>query len=216
MSELKIQSVYDEAFAVYGRVLSDFDFQSLTETLEKETERPTDGVVYIPSVEVLEADAAYSILRDHVYGGMPIQIGYCNGTNTKLNCVEYHRDSEINIGAQEFILLVARQQDLGPEWQLHTDRVEAFRVPAGAAVELYATTLHYAPCDAAKQAGFRVAVVLPKGTNTEAPQLKPIQKEDKMLRAKNKWLIAHPDASEAQDGAYIGLLGENIDLLPSL
>ena len=37
-----------------------------------------------------------------------------------------------------------------------------------------------------------------------------------MLRAKNKWLIAHPDASEAQDGAYIGLLGENIDLLPSL
>ncbi len=167
-------------------------------------------------MEALEADAAYSILRDHVYGGMPIQIGYCNGTNTKLNCVEYHRDSEINIGAQEFILLVARQQDLGPEWQLHTDRVEAFRVPAGVAVELYATTLHYAPCDAAKQAGFRVAVVLPKGTNTEAPQLKPIQKEDKMLRAKNKWLIAHPDASEAQDGAYIGLLGENIDLLPSL
>ena len=89
-------------------------------------------------------------------------------------------------------------------------------MPAGVAVELYATTLHYAPCDAAKQAGFRVAVVLPKGTNTEAPQLKPIQKEDKMLRAKNKWLIAHPDASEAQDGAYIGLLGENIDLLPSL
>ncbi|MDR3767370.1 MAG: DUF4867 family protein [Butyricicoccus sp.] len=213
---MKIQSVHDKAFSVYGRVLSDFDFQNLTQTLEQVTERPDDGVVYVPSVAQLEADASYCVLRDHVYGGMPIQIGYCNGTNTKLNCVEYHRDSEINIGAQEFILLVARQQDLGPEWQLHTDRVEAFRVPAGVGVELYATTLHYAPCDAAKQAGFRVAVVLPRGTNTEAPHMEAIQKEDRMLRAKNKWLIAHPDAAEAQDGAYIGLLGENIDIAQSL
>ena len=34
--------------------------------------------------------------------------------------------------------------------------------------------------------------------------------EDKMLWARNKWLLAHPDSAEAKQGAYIGLKGENI------
>jgi hypothetical protein len=33
-----------------------------------------------------------------------------------------------------------------------------------------------------------------------------------MLWARNKWLIAHPDASEASQGAYVGLEGENISI----
>lgn len=209
---MKIQSVYDKAFAVYGRVLGENRFPSLLHSLETCTERPADGVTYVPSDKTLEADGAFAELRDRVYGGMPIQIGYCNGTNTKLNCVEYHRDSEINIGAQDFILLVARQQDITADFTLNTDKVEAFLAPAGAVVEVYATTLHYAPCDAAKGAGFRVAVVLPKDTNTDAPVLSDPQGEDRLLRARNKWLIAHPDAAEAQDGAHVGLIGENIDI----
>ena len=36
--------------------------------------------------------------------------------------------------------------------------------------------------------------------------------EDKLLWARNKWLIAHPDASEAKQGAYVGLVGENITI----
>ncbi len=209
---MKIQSVFDPAFAVYGRVLEGCTFSSLLDTLTRETERPTDGVVYEPSCAALESDAAFEILRDHVYGGMPIQIGFCNGTNTKLNCVEYHRDSEINIGAQDFILLVARQQDISKDFTLSTDKVEAFLAPAGAAVELYATTLHYAPCDAAAGAGFRVAVVLPRDTNTEAPALDGAYADDSLLRARNKWLIAHPDAPEAHEGAHVGLIGANPDI----
>ena len=33
-----------------------------------------------------------------------------------------------------------------------------------------------------------------------------------MLFAANKWLLAHPDAPEAKNGAYVGLTGENIDI----
>jgi hypothetical protein len=58
---------------------------------------------YVPSHALLEALPTFDVLRDSVYGGMPIQIGYCNGTNTKLNCVEYHRDSEINIPADDIV-----------------------------------------------------------------------------------------------------------------
>ena len=32
----------------------------------------------------------------------------------------------------------------------------------------------------------------------------------------NKWLLAHPDAPEAAQGAYVGLVGENIDIASDL
>jgi hypothetical protein len=35
---------------------------------------------------------------------------------------------------------------------------------------------------------------------------------DKMLWARNKWLIAHPETSEAAARAWVGLEGENIDI----
>lgn len=96
--------------------------------------------------------------------------------------------------------------------QLHTDKVKVFHVPAGTAVELYATTLHYAPCSPDAVSGFQVSIILPRGTNTEKPEIQHSSVEDRLLWAKNKWLLAHPDAPEARDGAYIGLTGENLCL----
>ena len=96
--------------------------------------------------------------------------------------------------------------------RLNTARVRAFRVPAGTVVEVYATTLHYAPCHVDGAKGFRVAVVLPKGTNEAKPAVKPLNMEDDRLWAKNKWLLAHPASSEAGQGAWVGLVGENIDI----
>lgn len=210
---MELQSVFHKAFAPYGRVLRGLDVKELLDVLRKTTEKPDDGVVYVPSCAALEETAAFDALRDSVYGGMPIQIGYCNGTNTRLNCVEYHRDSEINIVDEEMVFLVGRQQEL-EDGMLHTDRIEAFRAPAGTAVELYATTLHYAPCDGARGKGFRVAIVLPRGTNTERPETDGARQEDSLLWAKNKWLIAHADSDEAKQGAFVGLTGANIDIAP--
>lgn len=207
---MKIQSVFDPAFARYGKVITGLDTAALIAALEK-TEKPADAVIYLPSVASLEETDLYPILRDNVYGGMPIQIGFCNGTNTKLNCVEYHRDSEINIPAQDMVFLVACESDL-VDGHLDTAKVEAFRAPGGAAVELYATTLHYAPCDAVSGEGFRVAVVLPRDTNTDKPAIENRTPEDALLWARNKWLIAHPDSTEAAAGAFVGLDGENPDI----
>ena len=142
---------------------------------------------------------------------MPCQLGWCNGHNTYLNCLEYHRDSEFNLGTEDFVLLLARQEEI-TGGKLDTAKVKAFRVPAGTLVEVYATTLHYAPChvDAAK--GFRVLVALPKGTNTAKPAIKNDGGDDPQLWARNKWLFAHPDSAEAKTGAYIGLVGENVHI----
>ena len=55
-------------------------------------------------------------------------------------------------------------------------------------------------------------VALPHGTNTDKPVMTNQTSEDRLLWARNKWLLAHPDSSEAKQGAYIGLAGENIDI----
>ena len=208
---MKIFSVFDPEFTPYGQVIKGYDFVSLLQKLEQVSEKPSDGVVYVPSVDALESLPVFSQLQNNAYGGMPIQIGYCNGTNTKLNCLEYHRDSEINVMADDAILLVAREDEI-VDGKLDTACVKAFLSPKGTAVEVFATTLHYAPCSAKLGEGFRVIIVLPRGTNTDKPDIIPLNQEDTRLLARNKWLLAHPESSEAENGAYIGLTGENIDI----
>lgn len=208
---MKIYSVYDVEFQPYGKVLEGYDTNGLLSAMSA-IPMPENGVAYQPSIPSLEECAIYGALQNHAYGGMPIQLGMCWGYNTKLNCLEYHRDSEVNVGTGDFILLLARQDEI-VSGVLDTAAVKAFRVPAGIAVEVYATTLHYAPCHTDADHGFRVAVVLPRGTNTEKPAIFPRNEEDTWLLARNKWLLAHPDSAEAAQGAYVGLCGENIDIV---
>ena len=207
---MKIYSVTDPEFKPYGKVLEGYDTAELLAAMEA-IELPPEGTAYRPGIESLEACAVFEDFRDRAYGGMPIQLGMCWGHNTKLNCLEYHRDSEVNIGWKDFILLLARQEEI-EDGVLDTAKVKAFRVPKGLPVEVYATTLHYAPCHTCPHCGFRVAVVLPKGTNTEKPVFAAKNEEDAWLRARNKWLLAHPESREAADGAHVGLSGENIDI----
>ena len=205
---MELKSVFDESFAPYGRVVYGLDTAALRATLRETTGKPMDAVVYVPSCEALEALPIFDTLRDSVYGGMPIQIGYCNGNNHKLNGLEYHRDSEINIAVTDLILLIGAEQDIvGGKYD--TAKVEAFLVPQGTVIEVYATTLHYAPCNA-NEGGFKCVVVLPKGTNTAIEKRAAKTPEDEMLFARNKWLLVHPEA--AAPGQYVGLVGENITL----
>ncbi|MBQ8395959.1 MAG: DUF4867 family protein [Oscillospiraceae bacterium] len=206
---MKIYSVYDPEFAPYGKVLEGYDTAELVDAMLKIPFG--EGVSYEPAIDSLEACAIFEELSVNAYGGMPVQLGMCWGHNTKLNCLEYHRDSEVNIGSHDFILLLALESDI-KDGKLDTACVKAFKAPAGVAVEVYATALHYAPCHVNEADGFHTAVVLPKGTNTEKPALTPKNEEDKWLWARNKWLLAHPETSEAAQGAYVGLVGENIDI----
>ncbi len=207
---MKICSVYDETFKSYGKILDGYDTAELIHAM-KQIPLPEDGTDYAAAIDSLEALPIFGELQDRAYGGMPMELGMCWGRNRRMNCLEYHRDSEINIGADDFILLLAKADEIS-EGVLNTEKVKAFHVPAGIAVEVYATTLHYAPCHVNAAAGFRTAVALPRGTNTDFALTEKKSSEDQLLRARNKWLLAHPDSPEAGDGAYVGLIGANIDL----
>lgn len=204
---MEIKKVTDAAFRKYGRVITNVDFSGLVQKLE-ETPCP-EGVVYEPSVDLLEGLPVFEELRVKTYGELPIQIGYCNGNNYQLNAVEYHRSSEINVAGTDAILLLGWEPDVTDEGTYDTSLIEAFLVPKGTGVEIYATTLHYAPCNA-DEGGFRVAIVLPKGTNLPLDETHQ-GGEDGRLTAKNKWLIGHPEGG-LPDGSPLGLTGENISL----
>ena len=212
---MEILSVFDRAFAAYGKVLEGYDVSELLGKVD-EIPMPEAGTEYRPGIDSLESCRILNEFSARAYGGMPIQIGLCWGYNTKLNCLEYHKDSELNIGIDDFILLVANEGDIAGG-HISSESVKAFRAPKGTVVEVYATTLHYAPCHTDGSKGFKVVIVLPKGTNTEKPEIgEPRNMEEKLLWARNKWLIAHEDTDEARSGAFVGIDGENIDIAAML
>ena len=99
---MKIQNVTDASFRKYGKVLEGYDFTALIREM-KHTPVP-ENVIYVASVEELESLDVARELQNKGYGGLPIEIGYCNGHNRKLNAVEYHRNSEINVAVTDLVL----------------------------------------------------------------------------------------------------------------
>lgn len=205
---MEIKKITDAAFGKYGRVVQGIDFSELVEAIKRETPIP-EGVAYEPSIEALEATGSARELQKKTYGELPIEVGYCNGHNYKLNAVEYHRSSEINVAATDAVLILGMQQDITDDFTYDTAKMEAFLVPAGTAVEIYATTLHYAPCSA-DESGFQVGIVLPKGTNYPLNETHEGW-EDSLITAQNKWLIGHAEGG-LDAGAHIGLIGKNLDI----
>lgn len=206
---MEIKKLTEATIKEYGRIIQGDYFEPLLEKMQR-VEYPAEGVEYVMSSEELEEEAVKRKVEETIYGGVPVQIGYCIGKNKSLNALEYHRSPEINIAVDDMILLLGRLQDVEMDFSYDTSRLEAFYVPAGTAVELYATTLHYVPC-AAKGDTFRSIVVLLKDTNQTLAFEVEREGENQLLMAQNKWLIAHEEAGI--EGAFCGLQGENITFL---
>ncbi|MFZ4451271.1 DUF4867 family protein [Salibacterium aidingense] len=205
-SHLAIQHVEDRSFSTFGRVLPRFPAAEAVDRL-KETDIPAGGNVYIPSVDRWENDTFRQHIEKMYYGEMPIQIGYCNGNSSSLQGLEFHKGSEINVGATDFVLLLGSVLDI-EEDRFHTKNIQAFYVPEATAVELFQTTLHLAPCKTTG-AGFQCMVILPRGTNA------PLEKtaDDKLLFMKNKWLLSHPENKKfTAKGAHAGLEGPDLEI----
>lgn len=213
VNDVKIHSVFDSEFATYGRVVEGYDWETLLGFMQDETIIPENGNIYVASVPEMEELEIAKEISDCVYGGMPIQIGYCNGRNSTYNGFEYHKGSEINVAVTDFMLV------LGHTWQIANDNTykvedaKVFFVPKGTAIEMYQTTLHLSPCKVCDD-GFKGIVVLPKGTNTPLEEKPENQTgENRLLLQRNKWVIAHPDREPLiKQGAFPGLIGENKEL----
>ena len=212
---MKVKQVTDTSFRKYGKILTGIDFSEIYNVLE-EMDYPED-IEYAASFGPLEEPEFRQKLSNTLYGELSVEIGYCSGHNKMLNALEYHRSSEANVAVTDIILLLGHQSDITEDFTYDTAQLEAFFVPAGTAVELYATTLHYVPIGTKENDyAFKMGVVLPFGTNFPlgitlgAEAEKEKLPEEKLLFAKNNWLIAHEESGE--EGAFIGLTGKNISV----
>ena len=97
---MEILKVTDAEFKTYGKVLEGYDMTDLLKAMEH-APLPLDEVIYEPSIEELEGLKIADEMKERAYGGLEIQIGYCNGNNKKLNAVEYHRSSELDIAVDD-------------------------------------------------------------------------------------------------------------------
>ena len=204
---MKVYNIYDDRFKKYGCILNGYDYTELFTKLSK-VPMPEYGIDYVASEKTLENCSAAKEMEIRGFGAYPVQLGYVSGKADALNSLEYHKSSEYNIPMNDVILLLGMEQDIsGGEYD--SSKCEAFYVPGGTGVELYATTLHYAPLNVTKD-GYRMVCVLPRGTNGEKVAFVEKNEEDKMCLGVNKWLLAHKDSPEAQNGAYVGITGHNI------
>jgi hypothetical protein len=210
-SHIEINQITDESFFKYGRIVDEYDFTTIINYMKSSTSSPSEGNVYMASVDDMESLEIKDILEGEFYGEMPIEIGYCNGRNSTLNGLEYHKGSEINIAVTDMVLLLGKVQDIDNN-SYESNKIEAFFVPKGAVIEVYQTTLHFGPCKTNDE-GFKCVVILPKGTNLPLDKKINEYSKDKILFAKNKWLLVHSSRTLLiEKGAHIGIKGENIEI----
>lgn len=198
--------ISSKEFSKYG-IVYDSVYADIVEYMEEETNIPEEGNIYIASDEKMESLPSYDKIMKQVYGGQDIQIGYCNGRNARLNALEYHKGSELNIAVTDFILLLGDVRDIKDE-KYDIDNVEAFYIKKGDVFEVYSTTLHFSPCKVSDD-GFKCVVVLPKLTNTELTY-----EPEGLLFKNNKWILCHGEFERLVSAGVRGrLVGENLEVI---
>ncbi len=201
---MKLINVTDPEFLPYGELI-DIPTEEFVNYLHSNAKMPEKGKnLYVRKDEEMEKLSGVKEIAESVYGLADIEVGYCNGYNSLLNCMEYHTCPEVDIAGDDLVLLLGLQSDI-KEGILDSKDLKAFLLKKGQAVILRPYTLHFSPCKLSED-GFRCVIVLGDKTNMDLEETP----KDKKLWKVNKWLLAHEDSSQASLGAYVGIVGENI------
>ena len=205
---IKIYTTEDREFGEFGEKLYGFDTSEIIKTAEKYV-LPEEGSLYEASSEEFEKLSIAKEITEKCFGQLGTQIGYCYGHSSFLNAFEWHTSSEVNIAVTDLVLLLAKRSDM-ENGKIDSSCAKAFFIQKGEIIEVYATSLHFCPCQVNKS-GFGCVVALPEGTNTP---LDGEPAENSLMFRKNKWIIAHTEnASLIKRGVVEGVYGENIEII---
>lgn len=220
-NDVPIHDIHSDRYRSYGRIIENLDVKDITKYMEENTPIPEEGNIYVPSVEGLEQFELFETISNVLFGGMPIQFGYCNGRNNTYNGFEYHKGSEINIAVTDFMLVLGHSWEIADDLTYSIDQADVFFVEKGTVFEMFETTLHLSPLRVSDE-GFRDVIILPKGTNTPLSDEEKAErdelyksgiKEARLLLLRNKWVISHPEREPLmKQGAFPGVIGENKEL----
>lgn len=205
---VKIRGITNVTFRKYGMIVTGCDFEDMIKYMEERTPIPEEGCVHVSSIKSMGKYECTRHIQDNYFGEIPIQIGYCNGINSKLNCLTYHKSNTILLAVTDMVIFVGRVQDIYDS-QYEVSKAEAYFVPEGVAIELYSCTLYSLPCRI-EPSGFKCLKIGLKGTGAAA---KNVDISDGPIK-KNEWILAHPSYSIDMDGIKLNnLLGENVEIV---
>ena len=203
---ITLYSIYDEKFSEYGRIVEGLETKAIIDAAKK-IQNPEAGSAYVASEESFQSLQLAEDIAYKIFGEMPTQVGYCWGHSNMLNGAEWHTSSELNIAITPLVLFLGKRQNI-VDGKIDSSLFDAFYVPRGSVLEIYATTLHFCPCEI-EQGGFGCVVALPQGTNVPLDT----ETENQLLFRKNKWLISHIDNEGLlQRGAVPGITGVNYEI----
>ena len=183
--KMEIKSVNSKEFNLYGCVIKD-GFSELLTALAN-TPCPQNSIIYKAADDGLQATSDYKKIQT-LFGGLSIQVGYCNGYNpTGTGKTEYHTGSEFIVTENDILLDISHRKEI-ENGIVYASKFETFRLRAGEAVILYETTLHHAPRSDGETC-FRSIVGLLKGTNVGKPETAVISGNGVRMTDTNKWLL---------------------------
>ena len=203
--DIEIFDTASKEFSVFGRKL-DLNTDEIVKVAEG-TKNPEIGSLYDASLTEFEKLKIAEEIGEECFGEMGCQVGYCRGHSNRLNAFEWHTSSEINVAVTDLVLILARVDQIENR-KIDSSLSKVFYIKKGEAIEVYATSLHFCPCEVEKS-GFGCVVALPRGTNL------PLERahNDPFLFRKNKWIIAHVEnAFLIERGVTAGVYGENIEI----
>ncbi len=203
---LKIHDCSSLEFKKYGTYLGK-KYDDIVSYLTNNSPMPEKNNLYVRDDEKMHNLPSYDLIKEEIYGNSNIEIGYCNGYNYRLNCLEYHTCPEVDIASTDLILLLATQDDI-KDGMIDSHDVKAFLLKKGEAIIINPYIFHFSPIKLSDD-GFKSCIILTDGTNRDLEK-KP---SDPRLWKENKWLFAHKDTVQANSGAYIGIKGDNIEYI---
>lgn len=160
---------------------------------------------YIPSDPEVENLDLVKKISTFVFDYVPTQAGWCCGSGTKMNGMEWHKTSEVVVACTDMILFIGDYKDIINE-TFNSKKAIPIYLKAGEIIELYPMTLHLAPIRV--NTIFKASIILPRGTNSKKPE-----GIIGAHRAINKWLLVHPENTKGISlGGKIGIEGENISI----
>lgn len=204
--DLKIYTTADAEFAEFGVKITDIDTCDIIKSAEQ-IKMPEVSTIYEASNETFEKLNIKNEIVEKCYGGLDAQIGYCYGHSNYMNAFEWHTSSEINVAITDLVLILGNRAELQDN-KIDSSKAKIFYIKKGEAIEVFATSLHFCPCEVEKT-GFGCVVALPRGTNT------PLEKkaDNPLLFRKNKWIICHNENKELiERGVVPGISGTNIEI----
>lgn len=201
--------VDDPKFDPYGKAHWDIDAKDFTAAVKKAfTGKMGDQAVYEPKVDALQNLPLVAQIKDAVYGGKAVQVGWVYGNNANLDYMEFNGAPVTLIPVYNTVVFMAAKTDLDQStFKLSVGKTALFYLPGDSVVELLPDTLHSAPIRIANATGQLTVVIVPEGVGVgSASKGSGI---DQALFAPGRWIFGFADNKA---GYFAGLDGTNTNI----